>query len=180
MRSGLNCGFKRGEPELTAMRGTPDWIAYALRLPMIARARRALRLLQPQLSSAVGCNFFEHRHLGARVRAQELVRATRYHRRLLARRRPRRHARLGRYSRASAARHGEARLANARDGQWEGRQIFLNAWVDRSVRAHSPANESNDYGLAWWMPHAIRDFFEAVGRGGQRIACCRTGTSWWS
>jgi hypothetical protein len=61
-------------------------------------------------------------------------------------------------------------LLMLRDGQWEGREILPKAWVDRSVRAHSPANESNDYGLAWWMPHAIPGLFEAVGRGGQRIS----------
>ncbi len=32
------------------------------------------------------------------------------------------------------------------------------------------ANDSNDYGLGWWMPHALPGLFEATGRGGQRIS----------
>src|SRR6185503_9462478 len=36
MRSGLDCGFRPGETELRAMRGSVDWIAYALGLPIVA------------------------------------------------------------------------------------------------------------------------------------------------
>lgn len=169
MRSGFDCGFKRGEPELTAMRGTPDWVAYALRLPMVAEpgvrfgyCSPNFHLLSAAISSSTGAsalefarrNLFEPLGITDVYWPADRNGVTRGWGDLQLR--PHDMAKLG--------------LLMLRDGQWDGRQILPKTWVDRSVRAHSPANDSNDYGLAWWMPHAIPGLFEAVGRGGQRIS----------
>jgi CubicO group peptidase (beta-lactamase class C family) len=169
MRSGFDCGFKRGEPELTAMRGAADWVAYTLRLPMIAEPGTRFGYCSPNfhlLSAALGSSTgesaleFARRNLFAPLGITDVYwpadgrGITRGWGDLQLR--PHDMAKLG--------------LLMLRDGQWEGRQILPKAWVDRSVRGHSPANDSNDYGFAWWMPYAIPGLFEAVGRGGQRIS----------
>ncbi len=169
MRSGFDCGFKRGEPELTAMRGTPDWVAYALRLPMIAEpgvrfgyCSPNFHLLSAAISSSTGVSALEF----ARRNLFEPLGITDVYWPADA------HGVTRGWGDLQLRPHDMAKLGllMLRDGQWEGRQILPKAWVDRSVRSHSPANDSNDYGLAWWMPHAIPGLFEAVGRGGQRIS----------
>lgn len=169
MRSGFDCGFRRGEPELTAMRDTSDWVAHTLHLPMIAEPGARFgycspnfHLLSAAISASTGVSALEL----ARRSLFEPLGITDFYWPADA------HGITRGWGDLQLRPHDMAKLGllMLRDGLWEGRQILSKVWIDRSVRAHFPANDDNDYGLAWWMPHAIPGLFEAVGRGGQRIS----------
>ncbi|MFX7808595.1 hypothetical protein ABTK09_20415, partial [Acinetobacter baumannii] len=58
------------------------------------------------------------------------------------------------------------------NGRWEGRQIVPKDWMEAAVQPQAqPPNSRQQYGYGLWL-HADRQppEFEAVGRGGQRIA----------
>ncbi|WP_202842366.1 serine hydrolase domain-containing protein [Luteimonas saliphila] len=169
MRSGFDCGFKRGEPELRAMRGTEDWAAHALRLPTLAQPGTRFGYCSPNfhlLSAAISS--------GTRMSALDFARQhlfgplgiTDVHWPADARGishgwgdlqlRPTDMAKLG--------------LLMLNEGRWADHHVLSEAWVETSVAHHFRANEDNDYGLGWWMPHRLPGLFEAVGRGGQRIS----------
>lgn len=58
-------------------------------------------------------------------------------------------------------------------GQWEGRQIVSQEWVDNSVKAQFETGEEegdDDYGYGWWVQTDDEPkSYSASGRGGQRI-----------
>lgn len=169
MRSGFDCGFGRGEPELRAMRSASDWPAYALRLPMVAEPGTRFGYCSPNfhlLSAAISSSTQEPALDFARQHLFGPLGITDVHWPADSRGithgwgdlqlRPRDMAKLG--------------LLMLHDGRWADRQVLSKAWVDGSIRHHFQANDSNDYGLGWWMPHRLPGLFEAVGRGGQRIS----------
>ena len=52
-------------------------------------------------------------------------------------------------------------------GQWDGKQIIPQQWVEDSVSSHTPG-----YGYQWWLRDVNGVFaFSAVGLGGQHIFC---------
>ncbi|MCM3713488.1 beta-lactamase family protein [Alkalihalobacillus oceani] len=78
---------------------------------------------------------------------------------------------LFRMSARDMARFGQLYLQN---GQWEGKQIIPEEWVEVSTQAHAHAPSSNEYGYGymWWV--AEKEFadvglYSAVGRYGQSI-----------
>jgi CubicO group peptidase (beta-lactamase class C family) len=64
-----------------------------------------------------------------------------------------------------------------RRGQWNGRQVVSQAWIDESTRthmAHFDSYPSIGYGYQWWTDYEDRDgrrslWISAQGLGGQRI-----------
>lgn len=169
MRSGFDCGFKRGEPELRDMQNAPDWVAYALRLPIVAEpgtrfgyCSSNFHLISAAISSSAKMSAFDfaRQHLFEPLGINDVYWPADAkgvtHGWGDLQLRPRDMAKLG--------------LLMLRDGRWSDDQVLPRTWIDSSVRNHFRANDSNDYGLGWWMPHAIPGLFEAVGRGGQRIS----------
>jgi hypothetical protein len=54
--------------------------------------------------------------------------------------------------------------------RWADAQIVPADWVRESTRAIVTVREGVGYGYSWWINMARPPIFEAVGRGGQRIA----------
>ncbi|HEU4485002.1 MAG TPA: serine hydrolase, partial [Povalibacter sp.] len=169
MRSGLDCGFKNGEPELRDMRATTDWVAYALQLPTVAApgdrfgyCSPNFHLLSAAISASTGTSALEF----ARKQLFEPLGITNVYWPADPRGithgwgdlqlRPRDMAKIG--------------LLMLHNGRWQDRQVVPAAWIEQSVAHHFRATDSNDYGFGWWMPHALPGLFEATGRGGQRIS----------
>lgn len=169
MRSGFDCGFKRGEPELRDMRSAKDWTAYALRLPIVAEPGTRFGYCSPNfhlLSAAISSSAktstlnFARQHLFGPLGINDVYWPADAkgitHGWGDLQLRPRDMAKLG--------------LLMLRDGRWAEQQVLPRTWIDSSVRNHFRANNDNDYGFGWWMPHRIPGLFEATGRGGQRIS----------
>lgn len=55
-------------------------------------------------------------------------------------------------------------------GKWGDTQIVSAEWVSESSKASVTVREGVGYGYSWWINTARPPIFEAVGRGGQRIA----------
>lgn len=169
MRSGFDCGFKRGEPELRDMRSANNWVAYGLHLPMIAEPGTRFGYCSPNfhlLSAAISSRAqtsaldFARQHLFEPLGITDVYWPADAdgitHGWGDLQLRPRDMAKIG--------------LLMLREGHWEDQQVLSKSWIDSSVKNHFRASDSNDYGLGWWMPHRIPGLFEATGRGGQRIS----------
>jgi len=169
MRSGFDCGFQGGETELREMRSAQDWVAHALRLPMIAEPGTRFGYCSPNfhlLSAAISSGTqtsaleFGRRHLFEPLGITDVYWPADAkgitHGWGDLQLRPRDMAKIG--------------LMMLRGGRWQDQQVVSKAWIDSSVEHHFRASDSNDYGLGWWMPHRIPGLFEATGRGGQRIS----------
>jgi hypothetical protein len=169
MRSGFDCGFKRGEPELRDMRSTGDWVAHALQLPIIAEPGTRFGYCSPNfhlLSAAISSSTqtsgldFARKHLFEPLGITDVYWPADAngitHGWGDLQLRPRDMAKIG--------------LLMLRDGRWQDRQVLSKQWIDSSIEKHVRANDDNDYGLGWWMPLPLPGLFEATGRGGQRIS----------
>jgi CubicO group peptidase (beta-lactamase class C family) len=168
MRSGFDCGFQRGEPELREMRNSPDWVAYALHLTTIAEPGTRFGYCSPNfhlLSAAIatttklttldyargrlfgplGINdvYWPADAMGFNHGWGDLQL------------RPRDMAKLG--------------LLMLHGGRWAGTQILPTTWIDSSVVTRAIVNDNENYGLGWWLSRRVPTLFEANGRGGQRI-----------
>lgn len=170
MRSGLACVPDGGEPQLREMMASRNWVQFALGLPMKTDPDRESSYCSPNfhlVSAAIG--------RGARRSALDYARV-----RLFAplgitdvvwpadpqgvsrgwgdlQLRPRDLAKLG--------------FLYLHDGAWAGEQIVPRAWVRESTTPRSSFGASGFYALGWWT-HADSPpgFFEALGRGGQRLS----------
>jgi CubicO group peptidase (beta-lactamase class C family) len=170
MTSGLDCGFEPGERELAAMRRSDDWPAFALALPMRAPpgTQYAYCSCNNQVLSAI---------LSARTGGSALAFA-----------RTHLFDPLGISSAPwPADNHGRTHgwgdlhlfpkdLAKIGElyrngGIWNGRRIVSESWVRQSTRPHVRVREGVGYGYSWWINTAREPaIYEAVGRGGQRVA----------
>ena len=170
MTSGLDCGFEPGERELAAMRRSDNWPAFALALPMRAPpgTQYAYCSCNNHLLSAI---------LSARTGGSALAFA-----------RTHLFDPLG-ISTASwpADSHGRSHgwgdlhlfpkdLAKIGElyrngGTWKGRRILSESWVRQSTRPLVRVRDGVGYGYSWWINTARTPaIYEAVGRGGQRVA----------
>ena len=170
MTSGLDCGFGPGEPELAAMRRSPDWVTFGLALPLREQpgSRTAYcsvnnHLLSAVLSAHTGGNAlaFARRHLFAPLGIRQAS--------WPADPQGRSHG----WGDLRLTPHDLAKIAYLylRGGRWDARQVVSEQWVRRSVAPHVRIRDSQAYGYSWWIntehePH----IFEAIGRGGQRAA----------
>ncbi|SDN33340.1 serine hydrolase domain-containing protein [Alkalicoccus daliensis] len=79
---------------------------------------------------------------------------------------------LFRMSARDMARFGQLYLQK---GQWEGKQLIPEEWVERSTspQVEVPSNSIFDYGYLWWVatepPYSELNMYSAVGRYGQSI-----------
>lgn len=170
MQSGFDCGFGRNERELVAMKQSADWVAFALRMLMRSEPGTEFGYCSPNyhlLSAAI-----QH---GAGMPEDDFARnvlfgplgitdvywprdpqgVTRGWGDLQLR--PRDLAKLG--------------LLYLHGGRWDRQQIVSPDWVVRSTTPRVKYGERNLYAFGWWTnTGAPRGFFEAIGRGGQRLS----------
>jgi len=169
MQSGFDCGYRRGEQELRDMRRAPDWVAYALRLPMVSEPGTRFgycspnfHLLSAAITSATNLSALDYarRRLFAPLGITDVYW-------------PADSAGLNRgwgdlqLRPLDMAKLG---LLMLHGGRWEDAQVLPAAWVASSAEVAAVVNENEDYGLGWWVSRRIPTLFEANGRGGQRIS----------
>jgi CubicO group peptidase (beta-lactamase class C family) len=168
MRSGFDCGFGRGEPELDDMRRAENWTAYALRLPIVAEPGTRFGYCSPNfhlvsaaISSATGQSTLDYamQRLFDPIGIGDVYWPADpqgiNHGWGDLQLRPRDMAKLG--------------LLMLREGRWEENQLIPANWVEGMVTTRVPVNDDEDYGLGWWLSRGDPSLFEANGRGGQRI-----------
>jgi len=169
MTSGLDCDTEGGEKALAAMRHSTDWAAFALALPMRAQPGSHYaycscnnHLLSSILTVATGKSLLEfaQKNLFAPIGITDVIwpadpngRAHGWGDLHLY---PSDMARLG--------------LLYLNHGKWGDAQIVPADWVRESSKAIVTVREGVGYGYSWWINTARPPIFEAVGRGGQRIA----------
>jgi CubicO group peptidase (beta-lactamase class C family) len=170
MQSGFDCGFGRNERELVAMKGSANWIAYALQMPMRTEPGTEFGYCSPN-----------YHLLSAIVQNASGMPEAEYARQAL-------FGPLGiadvnwpRDPQGVTRGWGDLQL-QPRDlaklgflylhgGRWQGRQIVSPDWVARSTSPRIKYGERNLYGYGWWTnTDAPPGFFEAIGRGGQRLS----------
>jgi CubicO group peptidase (beta-lactamase class C family) len=168
MQSGLECGFRKGEPELVEMRKTGNWVESALNLPIVAEPGSRFgycspnfHLLSAAIANRTGRNAVDYakRRLFAPLAITDVYWP----------------------ADAMGINHGwgdlqlrpidmaKIGLLLLQGGRWGKQQLLPEAWVDRIKQVHARVNESEDYGLGWWISRKMATLFEANGRGGQRI-----------
>ena len=169
MTSGLDCDTEGGEKALAAMRHSADWAAFALALPMRAEpgSRYAYcscnnHLLSSIVTSTTGKSLLEfaQKNLFGPIGIADVIWPAdpngRTHGWGDLHLHPRDMARLG--------------LLYLNQGRWSDAQIVPADWVRESSKASVTVREGVGYGYSWWINTARPPIFEAVGRGGQRIA----------
>jgi CubicO group peptidase (beta-lactamase class C family) len=169
MQSGLDCGLIRGEPELREMMGQPDWVAYALSLPIVTEPGTGFgycspnyHLLSAVLTSATGLSALDYARarlfepLGIDDVAWPADPMGNSHGWGDLQLRPRDMAKIG--------------LMMLHRGRWGDRQILAETWIDGSLTVRANVSENEDYGLGWWLSRSVPTLLEANGRGGQRIS----------
>ena len=170
MTSGLDCGFEPGERELAAMRRDDDWAAFALSLPMRTApgSTYAYCSCNNHLLSAI---------LSARTKDSTLEFARTH---LFG---PLGISDVAWPSDGKGRTHGWGDLhLSSRDlakvgelfrlgGVWQGRRIVSEAWIRESTAARVRVRDGVAYGYSWWINTTRQPYiYEAVGRGGQRVA----------
>ena len=170
MRSGLACGLEPGERELIAMMRSPDWVGFALDLPMADPPGRRFAYCSPgmhllsaaitELTRGSEAEFAAHALFAPMgIVAGDWPRdpAGLNHGWGDLRLRPRDMAKLG--------------LLMLHDGGWNGRLLLPAGWAAMATRSRGAAGSGGQgYGLGWWVSSGqLTGAFEARGRGGQRI-----------
>ncbi|MFG6460312.1 serine hydrolase domain-containing protein [Roseateles sp. DXS20W] len=171
MTSGLDCQAAPAEATLRQMRSSPDWTQFMLDLPMRDEPGRrfeycsgGMHLLSAAITKATGVSAlaFAQRELFAPLGIANAVWPADgqgiSHGWGDLRLQPRDMAKLG--------------YLWLNNGRWEDRQIVPGDWMAAAIQPQAqPPNSGQAYGYGLWL-HADRRpaEFEAVGRGGQRIA----------
>jgi len=169
MTSGFDCDTEGGEKALAAMRHSPDWAAFALAIPLRADpgSRYAYcscnnHLLSSIIMATTGKNLLEftQKNLFGPLGITDVVWPAdpegRTHGWGDLHLYPQDMARLG--------------LLYLNRGRWGNVQIEPANWVSESSQASVTVRDGVGYGYSWWINTAKPPIFEAVGRGGQRIA----------
>ena len=170
MQSGFDCGFGRNERELVAMKESSNWVSYAMQLPMRSEPGTEFGYCSPNyhLLSAIIQN-------ASGMREDDLARHALFG--------PLGIPEIGWPRDPQGVTHGWGDLQlRPRDlakvgflylhgGRWEGRQIVSPEWVARSTTPRVKYGERSLYAYGWWTnTGAPAGFFEARGRGGQRLS----------
>src|SRR5262249_47541301 len=169
MTSGFDCDTQGGEKALAAMRRSTDWVAFTLALPMRAEPGSQYaycscnnHLLSSILTVTTGESLLEftRKNLFRPIGINEVIWPAdpmgRTHGWGDLHLYPRDMARFG--------------LLYLNRGRWGDTQIVPADWVRESSTASVTVREGVGYGYSWWINTARPPIFEAVGRGGQRIA----------
>lgn len=169
MSSGFDCDTEGGEKALAAMRHSPDWTAFALALPMRAEPGSQYaycscnnHLLSSILTAATGKSLLEfaQQNLFTPIGITDVIWPADPNGRTHGWGDLHLHPR-------DMARFGQLYL---NQGRWTDRQIVPSDWVRESSKTSVTVREGVGYGFSWWTNTARPPIFEAVGRGGQRIA----------
>ena len=174
MTSGMACGAinaaHTAEEELDQMRSSPDWIRYAVNIPMRAEPGSQFaycsvnnHLLSAAITARTGESLesFARRNLFDPMGIRESLWP----------------------ADPQGLNHGWGDLhLYARDmaklgylylhgGKWGGRQLVPENWVRASIEPHARVRDGVGYGYSWWINVAREPHIpEAEGRGGQRIS----------
>lgn len=170
MQSGMDCGFARGEAELRAMMHSANWVDFALQIPMRATPGTEVGYCSP--------NYHLLSAILTRVTGQSAAQFA--HETLF---RPLGITDVYWPSDPQGVTHGwgnlQLRAADLakigllmlRGGEWNGTRIVSRDWIRWSTMPHARYRGNDRYGFGWWMPaDAPPGFFEARGRGGQRLS----------
>jgi CubicO group peptidase (beta-lactamase class C family) len=170
MSSGLNCGYRPGEPELFAMLKSKDWVQFSFDLPMVARpgtefayCSSGMHLLSAVITRTTGMSAldFAREYLFAPLGIQEVVWPSDLH--------GYNHG----WGDLQVHPHDMAKIGYLfiNRGQWDSYQILSPDWVDKSTQEQiSLPEEKGGYGYGWWISSSqFAGMYEARGRGGQRI-----------
>lgn len=169
MTSGFDCDTEGGEKALAAMRHSPDWVAFALAIPMRADPGSLYaycscnnHLLSSIITATTGKSLLEftQKNLFGPLGITDVV--------WPADPKGRTHG----WGDLHLYPHDMARLGllYLNRGRWGNVQIEPANWVSESSKASVTVREGVGYGYSWWINTARPPIFEAVGRGGQRIA----------
>ena len=171
MSSGLNCTQEDDEATLREMRDSPDWIRFTLDLKVIwepgttfVYCSPGMHLLSAILQHATGMTALEfaRQNLFEPLGIHDVIWVTD----------PQGYnvGSEGIYLHPyDMAKIGYLWLNN---GQWEGKQIVSQEWVNNSVKAQFETGEEgdDDYGYGWWVQTDDEpESYSASGRGGQRV-----------
>lgn len=170
MATGLECGYRKGEPEALAMERSPDFVQAVLDLPLMrapgsefAYCSGATHLLSAIVTRATGMSAlkFAQRGLFAPLGVAEVgwpadPQGNNYGWTDL-RMHPKDMAKIG--------------YLYLRRGRWCGEQILSSDWVRRATRRQIDTGKGDaDYGYGWWaLSGELSGAYEARGRGGQSI-----------
>lgn len=170
MQSGMECGFARGEAELRAMKRARSWVDFALNIPMRSAPGTEIGYCSPNyhILSAVLSRVTERS-------AAEFARDALF--------RPLGITDTYWPSDPQGVTHGwgdlqlrPADLAKigqllVQGGEWKGTRIVSREWIQWSTTSHVQFRGNDYYAYGWWThPDAPAGFFEAIGRGGQRLS----------
>lgn len=169
MSSGLNCTQEDDEATLRAMRDSPDWIRFTLDLKVIwepgttfVYCSPGMHLLSAILQHATGMTALEfaRQNLFEPLGIHDVIWVTDpqgYNVGL-----------EGIYLHPyDMAKIGYLWLNK---GQWDGKQIVSQEWVENSVKAQFETGDREGYGYGWWVEtNDDPRSYSASGRGGQRI-----------
>jgi hypothetical protein len=170
MESGLDCGYAPGEAELEAMKRSPNWVRFALELPMkydpgthTAYCSPGYHLLGSILGAAAHESEFEfaRKNLFAPLGIRDVVWPadaqgrthgwgdSHFH--------PRDLAKIG--------------YLYLRGGEWDGRQILPKQWVDMSTALpENPRGGPGGMGYEWNSSNGPNGRqYGGTGRGGQSL-----------
>jgi CubicO group peptidase (beta-lactamase class C family) len=170
MQSGLDCGYLPGEQELEQMKRSPDWVKYALGLPMKYDPATKTAYCSPGyhlLGSAIGAaahqseRDFGMKNLFEPIGITKVIWATDPQ--------GRNHGwGDSHFLPAELARIGYLYL---HDGKWDGRQIVSHEWVARSIAVPTaPRGEAGGMGFEWNSSNGANGRqYGGTGRGGQSL-----------
>lgn len=168
MSSGLDCTAERDEATLREMKASPDWVQFTLDRKVVWEpgthfiyCSPGLHLLSPILQQTAGMTAldFARQNLFEPLGIRDFIWLT---------------DPQG-YNRGSESLylhpHDMAKIGYLwlNRGQWEGKQIISQDWVEDSVKVQIETDDGDDYGYGFRVQTEEPVAYSAIGRGGQRI-----------
>ncbi len=169
--AGWECIHHPDEPTSRAMHASPDWVQFALDLPMVAEpgttfayCSPGMHLLSAILEKATGMNTldFARLYLFEPLGIHDVAWST--------------------DPQGTPNGHGELYLHPydmaklgflwLHGGAWDGKQIVSHKWVEASSQKQigTGPEYGDDYGYGWWIARpGANPTFAADGRGGQKV-----------
>ena len=167
MRSGLECINQPTEVTLEQMMASPDWVQFALDLPMAAEPGTRfvycspnVHLLSAIIQEATGMSAlaFAQEHLFGPLGVSDVIWP------------PGPQGNNWGWGEMKLGPHDMAKLGYLylNEGLWDGQQILSSAWVKAATSSVQPVSIGY-YGYLWWLTSVPHDLYRADGRGGQTI-----------
>lgn len=170
MRSGLDCGLRSGEAELHSMLQQADWMRAIMATPMRSKPGTEFgycsgnyHLLSAVLTHRVGMPEADY----ARERLFRPLGISDVH--------------WPTDPQGNSHGWGDLQLQPTdlakigflmlHGGSWNGQQLVAKDWIEWSTTPRSKYGDDDLYGYGWWShPASPPGFYEALGRGGQRLS----------